>query len=92
MLTRIVGGRYHNTFIDAIAHRIVGEGGIYHLALFYTDRGTEYVQYVHDSMFRGDVPVRAAFSERLAKWDLPADELKQRLREAIQSPSPVSRP
>lgn len=93
MLVRLVGGPYHNRFIDTESPTISGPGGeIYYLVRYVSGYGTHYRQYVHHRMIRRGVVDESTYRERLPKWALPTSELGARLRLALQSPSPAGLP
>lgn len=92
MLVRLVGGPYHNRFIDTEFPTISGPREIYYLVRYVSGYGTHYHQYVHHKMIRLGVVDESTYRERLPKWTLPTRELGARLRLALQSPSPAGLP
>ena len=88
MLVRLVGGPYHNCFLDDGGPDLPVGAFTYRRVRFRSGYGTSYEQYIHEDLIRGSRILRSTYRERLAKWELPSREFNQRLRLAIQkSPS-----
>ena len=92
MLVRLVGGPYHNRFIDTEFPTISGPIEPYYLVRYVSGYGTPYYQYVHRSLIRQGEVDKSTYRERLAQWKLPVRELSARLRLAFRTPSPAGLP
>lgn len=56
----------------------------YHLALYRTNQGTEYYQYVHGSLVNGSTALPCTHHERFPKWVLDKRQLDSRLRRILK--------
>ena len=67
---------YAGVFANAIQDR-------YYLAKYFTEWGTNYMQYVHSSLIQGDKAAPSTHRERFPAWVINKRQLDARLKNAI---------